>query len=103
MSERDTQSDQGPSYAPFEVHRFQNFSVVARDDSAFIAAGSGRCDGPCVRTKGTVVRALTSNSPTVVRSTPRRGTGVRRTTMSGPAMARSVPSGSVFTQGTLLP
>lgn len=60
---------------------------------ASIDAGSGRCDGECVSTKGIASPAATANSATVDRFSPRTCAGVRSTTMSGPAMARSTQPG----------
>ncbi len=50
--------------------RARTSSVASSDDCGSIASGGGTCDGPYVRTNGTVSPAATSNSATVVRSSP---------------------------------
>ena len=55
---------------------------------------AARSTAPCVSTNGTVSPAATSNSATVLRSSPRIGAGVCSVTRSGPAIARSAPSSS---------
>ena len=93
----------GPAGVHWSDHCRQKASALCRARSASTGRGGGSWDGPYVNTKGIVSPALISNSPMLLRSSPRSGTGVRSTTRSGPAIAEMPPSGSCSTQGTIEP
>src|SRR5262249_384042 len=98
------ESCHGPAWEHRPDQLRQKDSVFSKTTLASIAGGVGRCDGPCVKTKGVHSPSATSNSATVAKSFPCNGTGVRSTTWFAPAMAlRPDPWGSCVPQGTVVP
>ena len=63
-------------------HCRQNASVSLSDTLGSGAAGGGRCDGPKVRTNGTLSPAEMLKSAVVERSSPVNSTGVRSTAVA---------------------
>ena len=84
-------------------HSCHHCVVLATAFSASTGSGGGSCEGYQVSTKGTRSPAATSNSATVLRSSPRVGTGVLSRSASGPATARSSPPSVRVTHGTTEP
>src|SRR5271169_2345619 len=103
MSDRLTASVHGPTSGQRSLHLRQNTSVRSNASRGSIRPGGLANEGPYDRTKGTDWPAPTTNSPTVLRSSPWRVAGVRRTRRSGPAIASIVLSAIRVTHGTVDP
>ena len=103
IRERRTAALHSPTSPQLPDQPRQNFSVSARAALALKGRGTGRCEGPWVRTKEWLSPAAMVKSATERRSLPRIGTVPLSASRWGPAMAVSTPPAPLLTQGTVMP
>ena len=102
-NDRSTASDQSPVCLNVAVQSAQKDSTCASESTARMGSGAARKDGVQLNVKPISCPDLTSNSPTVFKSSPHSATVVSNNSLSGPAVNCSRPSSWRKTHGTTEP